>query len=92
MTIRLLRLFAVTIITVGAPLVAAWGNKTAAQACVAATFVVPWLPDNVRVENVSLVQSGGTYGEGALDLMYPDQPTDLPELCAVTVYVQSSSI
>jgi feruloyl esterase len=63
----------------------------ATQLCQASTFS-QYLPANVSVEKVVLVPAGGTYGEGALDLMYPIQPTELPELCAVTIYVQSSTI
>ncbi|KAK6076836.1 major facilitator superfamily transporter [Seiridium cupressi] len=50
-----------------------------------------YLPSNASIERLSYVEAGSTYGDGALDLMYPVQPTDLPELCAVTVYVQSSA-
>lgn len=48
------------------------------------------LPVNAFVEAVVPVNSGGTYGEGAFNLAYPKQPTNLPELCAVTIHVQSS--
>jgi feruloyl esterase len=90
MATHLVRLFVVGV-TVAVRLASALGNKTAAQRCIAGTFI-PWLPDNVSVEKATLVLDGDTYGEGTLDLMYPTQPTDLPELCAVTIYVQSSAI
>lgn len=61
------------------------------EACQASTFS-QYLGANVTVEKVQVVPAGATYGEGALDLMYPIQPTDLPELCAVTIRVQSSTI
>ncbi|KAF7531751.1 hypothetical protein G7054_g8583 [Neopestalotiopsis clavispora] len=50
------------------------------------------LPANASIEKLSYVKQGDTYGEGWHDLMYPIQPTDLPESCAVTVYVQSSDV
>ncbi|KAI0136214.1 tannase and feruloyl esterase-domain-containing protein [Xylariales sp. AK1849] len=49
------------------------------------------LPANASIERVDYVESGSTYGEAGLDLNYPTQPTNLPELCAVTVYVPSSA-
>lgn len=49
------------------------------------------LPANASVENVTYVDAGGSYGEGKRNLMYPTAPTDLPELCAVTIYIQSSN-
>ncbi|KAK6079666.1 tannase and feruloyl esterase [Seiridium cupressi] len=49
------------------------------------------LPDNATVGQVEKVQSGGTYGDGIPDLNYPIQPTGLPELCAVTILVNTSS-
>lgn len=53
-------------------------------------ILTDYLPVNASIERLSYVEQGSTYGDGDLDLMYPVQPTDLPELCALTVYVQSS--
>ncbi|TPX16120.1 uncharacterized protein E0L32_004115 [Thyridium curvatum] len=58
--------------------------------CVAATFDHV-LPVGATIERIDHVLAGDTYGEGAADIAYPTQPTDLPELCAVTVKVPSSS-
>lgn len=35
--------------------------------------------------------NGSTYGEGAADLPYPTNPTNLPENCALTVNVETSN-
>ncbi|KAK8082594.1 feruloyl esterase B [Apiospora saccharicola] len=48
------------------------------------------LPPNTSIEKVDFVESGNTYGEGLRDLNYPIQPTNLPDLCAVTIFVKSS--
>ncbi|KAK8125991.1 feruloyl esterase B [Apiospora kogelbergensis] len=48
------------------------------------------LPANASIERVDFVESGNTYGEGPRNLMYPIQPTNLPDLCAVTIRVKSS--
>jgi feruloyl esterase len=57
--------------------------------CTAATFTSA-LPSNAVIERVDHVPDGGSYGEGAKDLGYPTNITDLPELCAVIVNVTSS--
>src|SRR5947209_6077368 len=49
------------------------------------------LPSNAAVEAVAVVGQNGTYGEGAANIAYPTNPTNLPALCAVTVRVRSSS-
>ncbi|KKA26452.1 hypothetical protein TD95_000164 [Thielaviopsis punctulata] len=49
------------------------------------------VPDAV-IEKVAVVSAGSAYGEGAADLGFPTNPTDLPELCAVTLRINSSSI
>ncbi|KAI1336261.1 Tannase/feruloyl esterase [Xylariaceae sp. FL0016] len=59
--------------------------------CSATTFANV-LPANAKVERVDSVDAGSTYGEGPLDLLYPVQPTNLPELCAVTIRVTSSLV
>ena len=46
---------------------------------------------NASVEAVVPVPAGGSYGEGVADVPYPYNPTGLPELCAVTIKVVSSS-
>ncbi|KAI1866857.1 uncharacterized protein JN550_007404 [Neoarthrinium moseri] len=58
-------------------------------ACDAATFA-GILPADASIEKITLVESGASYGEGASDLNYPVSPTNLPELCAVTIQVVSS--
>lgn len=55
-----------------------------------AAFFEHILPDDAALEKVEVVPAGGTVGEGASDLPYPDQPTNLPPLCAVIVNVTSS--
>ncbi|KAI4601039.1 CTP synthase ura7 [Pestalotiopsis sp. 9143b] len=62
----------------------------AAGLCDASTFAGV-LPDNATVKAAQHVARGGTYGDGILDLNYPIQPTGLPELCAVTILVNTSS-
>ncbi|KAI0468703.1 putative ferulic acid Esterase/Feruloyl esterase [Xylaria cf. heliscus] len=49
------------------------------------------LPANARIERAEALEAGSTYGDGAADLAYPTQPTNLPALCAVTVVVASSA-
>lgn len=57
--------------------------------CSASTFIDA-LPSNAVIERVDYVPDGGSYGEGAKDLGYPNNVTNLPELCAVIVNVTSS--
>jgi hypothetical protein len=49
------------------------------------------LPAGATLEKVAVVREGGSYGEGATNVAYPTNPTNLPALCAVTVRVKSSS-
>ncbi|KAI0408911.1 putative ferulic acid Esterase/Feruloyl esterase [Xylaria palmicola] len=49
------------------------------------------LPANAKIERIEALEAGSTYGDGAADLAYPVQPTNLPALCAVTVAVASSA-
>lgn len=48
------------------------------------------LPKGATLEKVAAVPEGGSYGEGAANLAYPTDATNLPALCAVTVRVKSS--
>ncbi|KAK4226617.1 feruloyl esterase B [Podospora fimiseda] len=49
------------------------------------------LPPSATLEAVSRVPENGTYGEGPLvDIPHPENATNIPSLCAVTVRVQSS--
>ncbi len=57
--------------------------------CVAATFKKA-LPPNAQITNITFIPKGGAAGEGPGDIQYPTVPTNLPELCAVTVKVTSS--
>jgi feruloyl esterase len=59
-------------------------------ACDASTFIAI-LPANASVEKIVHVAAGGSYGDGAIDLNYPTNPTNLPALCAVTIYVITSN-
>jgi feruloyl esterase len=58
--------------------------------CTTANFA-GLLPSGATIVRADQVQSGGTYGQGTADLGYPTNATNLPELCAVTVKVTSSS-
>ncbi len=49
------------------------------------------LPSNATVLSAVPVVRNGTFGQGAADLAYPTNPTNLPALCAVYVNVTSSS-
>lgn len=55
-----------------------------------AAFFEGILPKGSALEKIAPVSQGGTFGEGASDLGYPIQPTNLPALCAVIVNVTSS--
>lgn len=57
--------------------------------CRESTFAA-LLPPNAEVERVDAVAAGSSYGEGAANKGFPKDPTNLPELCAVTVKVKSS--
>jgi hypothetical protein len=48
------------------------------------------LPAGATLEEVAVVHTNGSYGEGAANIPYPRNPTNLPALCAVTIRVQSS--
>lgn len=48
------------------------------------------LPEGARLEAISAIASGGTFGEGPSNIPYPINPTNLPELCAIIVNVTSS--
>ncbi|KAI0794058.1 feruloyl esterase-like protein B precursor [Fomes fomentarius] len=49
------------------------------------------LPSNATVLSAVPVESNGTFGQGAADLEFPTNPTNLPALCAVYVNVTSST-
>lgn len=55
-----------------------------------AAFFEAVLPNGSTLEKVARVAEGGTFGEGASNLGYPIQPTNLPSLCAIIVNVTSS--
>ena len=48
------------------------------------------LPPNAVVLSALPLANGSTYGEGAADIPYPTNPTNLPENCAVTINVTTS--
>lgn len=48
------------------------------------------LPSNATVTNVTVVPQGGSFGQGAADVAYPTNPTNLTSLCAVIVNATSS--
>lgn len=54
------------------------------------TAVIGAAVEDAFVEKVAIVKAGEAYGEGASDLGFPGVPTELPELCAVTLRVNSS--
>ncbi|SPN99097.1 related to feruloyl esterase B precursor [Cephalotrichum gorgonifer] len=60
------------------------------KACQKSTFESV-LDDKSTIERVDVVNKGDEYGEGKSNVAYPRHPTDLPELCAVTVKVESSA-
>jgi feruloyl esterase len=49
------------------------------------------LPCNAAVVSAVSVANGTAYGEGAADIAYPTNPTNLPALCAVIVNVTTSA-
>ncbi|KAB5578123.1 feruloyl esterase B [Coniochaeta sp. 2T2.1] len=64
------------------------GNATS-TACSLDTFK-DILGSSATVLSAVSVPKGGSYGEGAANLLYPQNPTNLPSLCAVIVNVSSS--
>lgn len=48
------------------------------------------LPSDATVLVAQQVPQGGSFGEGAADIPYPTNPTNLPETCAVIVNVTTS--
>ena len=61
------------------------------DACQKSTFDSV-LGDNEKIERIDAVKKGDKYGEGEENVAYPINPTNLPELCAVTVEVETSEI
>lgn len=53
-------------------------------------FFIDILPPEASLENIAAVPEDGSYGEGKANIAYPIDPTNLPELCAVTINVASS--
>lgn len=49
------------------------------------------LPSNATILSAVALANGSTYGEGAADIAYPTNPTNLPANCALTVNVTSSA-
>ncbi|KAK3380831.1 feruloyl esterase B [Podospora didyma] len=63
----------------------------AARPCDPSTFASV-LPSNAIIEAAVSVANGSSYGEGApLNIAFPTNPTNLPELCAITVRIPTSS-
>ncbi|KAK8118549.1 ferulic acid Esterase/Feruloyl esterase [Apiospora kogelbergensis] len=58
--------------------------------CSASTFTAA-LPQGASVELAYSVPGGGSFGEGASNLGYPLNATNLPELCAVIIRASSST-
>lgn len=48
------------------------------------------LPSHATILSAVPVANGSTYGEGAVDIAYPTNPTNLPENCALIVNVTTS--
>ena len=61
------------------------------DACQESTFE-SLLEENEEIESVDVVEEGDEYGEGEDNVGYPKTPTELSELCAVIVRVESSEI
>ncbi|KAK4237084.1 putative feruloyl esterase B-2 [Achaetomium macrosporum] len=66
------------------------GASQARSRCDRASFA-RLLPAHATLESIAVVRENGNYGEGAADIPYPRNPTNLPALCAVIVGVRSSS-
>ncbi|KAJ6437383.1 feruloyl esterase B [Purpureocillium lavendulum] len=65
------------------------GRDVRSQRC-NVQFLKCKLPKGVSLERVVSLPAGSTYGEGAANLAYPTNPTNLPGACAVTLKVVSS--
>lgn len=59
------------------------------SSCTLSTFT-SILPSNATILSAVPLLNGSTYGEGAADIPYPTDPTNLPESCALTVNVTTS--
>jgi len=64
-------------------------NATYGSACSVDTFR-EILGSSASVLSAVKVDNGGTYGEGAANIVYPTNPTNLPALCAVILNVTTS--
>jgi len=60
--------------------------------CKASTFSAALAAANATLEKISPISQGGSFGEGAANIPYPTNPTNLPELCALIVKVPSSGV
>jgi hypothetical protein len=78
------------LLTLLSTLAASAGAVVIEDACRESTFKTA-LGDNATIEKIEVVAKGQEYGEGAANVAYPKNPANLPELCAVTVRVNSSS-
>jgi hypothetical protein len=65
------------------------GNATLHTACSVDAFA-DVLGPSASVVSALRVNQGGSYGEGSANLLYPQDASNLPSLCAVTVKVSSS--
>ena len=66
------------------------GTSLAALSC-SSSDISSILPSNAALNFVGPVPQNGTFGQGASDLQFPQNATNLPELCAVSVNVKSSA-
>lgn len=73
------------------PLALAPAGAAYPDAC-SADYFKDVLPKEATITSAVRVANGSEYGEGEVDLPYPVNPTNLPELCALTVNVSSSNI
>lgn len=70
---------------------ALWQSVTMAlSSCSVSTFD-GILPANANILSAVAVANGSSYGEGAANLPYPTNPTNLPANCALTVNVTTST-
>lgn len=69
-----------------------WQGVEAAETAAACSIeaLQAALPSDATVLVAQHVPQGGSFGEGAADIPYPTNPTNLPETCAVIVNVTSS--
>lgn len=68
---------------------ALWPGVAAAASCSIDAFQNV-LPSNAVILSAVPVANGSSYGEGAADIAYPTNPTNLPAACAMIVNVTTS--